>query len=235
MKYSDLISFDPIDTVIQIRDADHPGMAEKLVKTYVMSDHMASAINDRILSQLSLEEVVDNKGVFLVGNYGTGKSHLMSVISAVAQNGGNIKHLKNEKFAEYIKPIAGRFEVLRIEIGAVRTSLRDIITMELEKDLAKRGISYSFPAEDTITSNKDALNDMMGRFEAFMETRVICWSSTSCWTTKEQNRDGPYVDLNFHRTGRVYKNSRFNYMVQESLFDNPAFSLWLRCKGKGQV
>ncbi|MDD2574053.1 MAG: DUF6079 family protein, partial [Firmicutes bacterium] len=81
MKYSELISFDPIETVIQIRDADDPGMAERLVKTYVMSDDMASAINDRILSQLSLEEVVDNKGVFLVGNYGTGKSHLMSVIS----------------------------------------------------------------------------------------------------------------------------------------------------------
>ena len=122
MKYSELISFDPIETVIQIRDADDPCMAEKLVKTYVMSDGMASAINDRIISQLSLEEVVDNKGVFLVGNYGTGKSHLMSVISAIAQDESYIRHLKNQKFAEYIKPIAGRFEVLRIEIGAVRTS-----------------------------------------------------------------------------------------------------------------
>ena len=228
MKYSDLISFDPIDTVIQIRDADEPGMAEKLVKTYVMSDDMASAINDRILSQLSLEEVVDNKGVFLVGNYGTGKSHLMSVISAVAQNGGNIKHLKNEKFAEYIKPIAGRFEVLRIEIGAVRTSLRDIITMELEKDLAKRGISYSFPAEDTITSNKDALNDMMGKFEEVYGNKgYLLVIDELLDYLKSRTEMDLMLDLNFLRElGEFIKNSRFRIIcgVQESLFDNPAFS-----------
>ncbi len=228
MKYSDLISFDPIDTVIQIRDADEPGMAEKLVKTYVMSDDMAAAINDRILSQLSLEEVVDNKGVFLVGNYGTGKSHLMSVISAVAQNGGNIKHLKNEKFAEYIKPIAGRFEVLRIEIGAVRTSLRDIITMELEKDLAKRGISYSFPAEDTITSNKDALNDMMGKFEEVYGNKgYLLVIDELLDYLKSRTEMDLMLDLNFLRElGEFIKNSRFRIIcgVQESLFDNPAFS-----------
>lgn len=228
MKYSDLISFDPIDTVIQIRDADHPGMAEKLVKTYVMSDDMASAINDRILSQLSLEEVVDNKGVFLVGNYGTGKSHLMSVISAIAQDESNIWHLKNKKFAEYTKPIAGRFEVLRIEIGAVRTSLRDIITMELEKDLAKRGISYSFPAEDTITSNKDALNDMMGKLEEVYGNKgYLLVIDELLDYLKSRTEMDLMLDLNFLRElGEFIKNSRFRIIcgVQESLFDNPAFS-----------
>jgi DNA replication protein DnaC len=28
---------------------------------------------------------MDNKGLLVVGNYGTGKSHLMSVISALAE------------------------------------------------------------------------------------------------------------------------------------------------------
>jgi hypothetical protein len=163
-----------------------------------------------------------------VGNYGTGKSHLMSVISAVAQNGGNIKHLKNEKFAEYIKPIAGRFEVLRIEIGAVRTSLRDIITMELEKDLAKRGISYSFPAEDTITSNKDALNDMMGKFEEVYGNKgYLLVIDELLDYLKSRTEMDLMLDLNFLRElGEFIKNSRFRIIcgVQESLFDNPAFS-----------
>ena len=30
----------------------------------------------------------DNEGVLVVGNYGTGKSHLMSVVSAVAEYPG---------------------------------------------------------------------------------------------------------------------------------------------------
>jgi DNA replication protein DnaC len=33
-----------------------------------------------MIDQLQMDEVIDNKGVLVVGNYGTGKSHLMSVI-----------------------------------------------------------------------------------------------------------------------------------------------------------
>ena len=109
MRYGELINFDPIETVIQIKDADDSSKAARLVETYVMSDDMADMINEKILSQLSLDEVIDNKGVFLVGNYGTGKSHLMSVISAIAQDANNLKYLRNKKFAEYMRPIAGRF------------------------------------------------------------------------------------------------------------------------------
>lgn len=175
MKYGQLINFDPIETVIQIKDADDSAKAARLVETYVMSDDMADMINEKILSQLSLDEVIDNKGVFLVGNYGTGKSHLMSVISAIAQDENHLKYARNKKFAEYMRPIAGRFEVLRIEIGAVKTSLRDIVTTELEKDLANRGIHYTFPPADTITSNKQAFNEMMERFEAVLVLKVTFW------------------------------------------------------------
>lgn len=227
-KYGELINFDPIDTVIQIRDADDSAKAVRLIETYVTSDDMAQMINDRILTQLSLDEVIDNKGVFLVGNYGTGKSHLMSVISAIAQDENKIKHLKNKRFADYVKPIAGRFEVLRIEIGAVRTSLRDIITKELEKDLSKRGVSYSFPAEDAITGNKDALNEMMGKFEAVYGAKgYLLVIDELLDYLKSRTQMDLMLDLAFLRElGEFIKNSRFRLIcgVQEALFDNPAFS-----------
>lgn len=228
MKYRDLIRFEPIETVIQIRDADDSARAVKLIKSYVMSDDMAQMINDRILTELNLDEVIDNKGVFLVGNYGTGKSHLMSVISAIAQNADNIKHLKNKKFAEYVKPIAGRFEVLRIEIGAVRTSLRDIITKELEKDLARRGINYTFPPTDTITGNKDALNEMMAKFESVYGTKgYLLVIDELLDYLKSRTQMDLMLDLGFLRElGEFIKNSRFRMIcgVQEALFDNPSFS-----------
>ena len=77
MKYSQLISFNPITTVIQLTDADNIAEEEKLVRSYVMSDDMEKRIADTMLGQLQFEEFSDNKGIFLVGNYGTGKSHLM--------------------------------------------------------------------------------------------------------------------------------------------------------------
>ena len=40
MKYSELIQFDPIETVVQIHEADEVSAAEKLVSTYVISDEI---------------------------------------------------------------------------------------------------------------------------------------------------------------------------------------------------
>ena len=47
-----------------------------------------------------MDEVVDNKGVLVVGNYGTGKSHLMSVISSIAKDADNLQYLQNKNFAK---------------------------------------------------------------------------------------------------------------------------------------
>ncbi|HHV18163.1 MAG TPA: hypothetical protein GXZ27_04815, partial [Thermoanaerobacterales bacterium] len=86
MKYGELVSFDPVESVIKLVEADQPQEALRLVKTYVMSNNMAKTLKDLVIPQLQFEDPFDNKGVFIVGNYGTGKSHLMSVISAVAED-----------------------------------------------------------------------------------------------------------------------------------------------------
>ncbi len=77
MKYSQLISFNPIEDVIQLVTAENKDKAREYVKTYVMSDSMADALQAPMIDQLQMDEVIDNKGVLVVGNYGTGKSHLM--------------------------------------------------------------------------------------------------------------------------------------------------------------
>ena len=81
MKYGDLIQFEQIESVIQLVDAGRPDEAKKLVATYVISDDMAERISKLMVPQLSFDDSVDHKGVLIVGNYGTGKSHLMSVLS----------------------------------------------------------------------------------------------------------------------------------------------------------
>lgn len=228
MKYSELINFNPIETVIELKSAADKEKAKNLVETYVMSDEMADKLNYGLLSQLQLDEVVDNKGVLIVGNYGTGKSHLMSLVSAVANNEEYVKYIRNKKFAEHIKPIAGRFEVLRIETGAVDTSLRNIIINEIEEDLSKRGINYKFPDSSTLTNHKTALSEMMSAFESKYNDKgyliVIDELLDYLKTRKEQQI---MLDLGFLRElGEFIKSSRFRLIcgVQEQLFDNPTFS-----------
>src|SRR5690349_20225376 len=86
MKYGDLIQFEPIETVVQPRHADKQSGARHLVKSYVISDEMAERLNAVVISQLQIDHPADNKGLLVIGNYGTGKSHLMSVVSAVAEH-----------------------------------------------------------------------------------------------------------------------------------------------------
>jgi len=48
MKYSDLIQFEPIETVVQLREADTAADARRLVETFVISDRMACVDGSRI-------------------------------------------------------------------------------------------------------------------------------------------------------------------------------------------
>jgi hypothetical protein len=87
MKYGELIQFEPIESVVQLRDADEATAARQLVQTYVISTEMSEKLVNLVFPQLQFDQPTDNKGLLVVGNYGTGKSHLMSVISALAENG----------------------------------------------------------------------------------------------------------------------------------------------------
>ncbi len=48
MRYGDLIQFEPIESVVQLRDADEAATARQLVDTYVISDEMAEKLNNEL-------------------------------------------------------------------------------------------------------------------------------------------------------------------------------------------
>ena len=166
MKYSELISFNPIEDIIQLTSSGDANKAREYVKTYVMSDAMAENMQATVIDQLQMDEVIDNHGVLVVGNYGTGKSHLMSVISAIASDADNLQYLQNKKFAEAMKPVAGKFEVLRIEIGGVTMSLREILFSFIQDDFDNRGIDFVTPDFSTVRDNKQLIKDMMTAFQS---------------------------------------------------------------------
>lgn len=228
MRYTDIINFNPIESVIQLTDANDRNVATNLVMSYVMSDDMADKLKNSMLSQLQMEDVVDNKGVLLVGNYGTGKSHLMSVISAIALDADIVTYVQNKKFAENAKCIAGYFEVLRIEIGASQMSLRNIILNKVQKDFEARGLSFSFPEEKDIITNKDVLLQMMEIFSSkYPEKGYLIVVDEFLDYLGGRKAQEVKLDLGFMRElGEIIKSTRLRtiFGVQEKLFDNPNFS-----------
>lgn len=226
MHYGDLIQFEPIESVIQLLDANRPNEAKKLVSTYVISDEMAERIAKQMIPQLSFDEAVDHKGVLVVGNYGTGKSHLMSVLSLVAEDAAYVPMIRHPKVAEAADAIAGKFKVHRIEISS-QMSLRDIITQQLEVFLDKHGVSYSFPPADKVVNNKAAFEEMMAAFAEVHPNHGVLLVVDEFLEYLRSRKDHDLVlDLSFLREiGEVTKHLRFRFVagVQEAIFDSSRF------------
>ncbi len=227
MKYGDLIQFEPIESVVQLREADRKDDARRLVETFVISERMADQLGSLVFPHLQFQTPTDNRGLMIVGNYGTGKSHLMAMISAVAEHADMTGCLTNEKVAESAKQIAGRFKVIRAEIGATTMSLRDILCAVLEEGLDGLGVSYQFLSTDDLPESKAAFGEMMSAFQQEYPDHGLLLVLDELLDYLRSRKDQSIVlDLSFLRElGEVSKGTRFRFIsgVQESLFDNPRF------------
>lgn len=229
MKYSELISFKPIESTIQLVEGTKTeNEVKELVQTYVMSDSMAESLQAPVIDQLQMDEVIDNKGVFIVGNYGTGKSHLMSVISAVANDAVNLQYLQNQDFAKRMEPIAGKFEILRLEIGGVTMTLYDILFDYIEEDFQRRGIDFKKPDYSTVRDVKQVIRHMMEDFNAKYPDKgfLIVVDEFLAYLTSRDERQ-LVLDLEVLRAfGEMCSKSNLRIIlgIQEKIFDNPRFS-----------
>lgn len=227
MKYGDLVQFEQIESVIQLLDADRPDEAKKLVTTYVISEDMAERIAKLMIPQLSFDDSVDHKGVLIVGNYGTGKSHLMSVLSLVAQDAAYAPMIRHPKVAEAAASIAGKFKVLRIEVGGLEMPLRQIITRRLQEFLANIGVNYTFPTADQELDNKHSFEEMMGAFEDVYPGQGILLVVDEFLEYLDSRRGHELaLDLAILRQiGEVTKHLKFRFVagVQEAIFDSARF------------
>ena len=228
MKYNELIQFEPIESVVQLRAADGAAAASQLVSTYVISDEMAEKLTALVIPQLQFDQPADNKGLLVVGNYGTGKSHLMSVISVLAENQDLAPSLNNTAVAEAASLVTGKFKVVRTEIGATTMSFRDIIVAELEEHLANMNVSYTFPLASDVTNSKRVFEEMMTAFHQEYPNRGLLLVVDELLDYLRTRKDQELIlDLNFLREiGEVCKDLRFRFIagVQEAIFDSPRFS-----------
>ncbi len=228
MNYQDLVQFHPIESVIQLRDADKSDAAKTLVSTYVISDPMAQRLNELVFPQLQYDQHNDNRGLLIVGNYGTGKSHLMSVVSAVAEDASLADLFANPLVRVAAGTIAGRFKVKRIEIGAVTMGLRDIICGHLQEAMEEWGCPFNFPPADKVRENKTAIEDMMEAFYRKYPNHGLLLVVDELLDYLRSRKDQELIlDLGFLRElGEVCKDNRFRIMagVQEAIFDSQRFA-----------
>jgi hypothetical protein len=227
MKYGELIAFEPIDSVKVLRDADDLTAARRDVETLVVSPRLATQLTDVIFPNLNLDDPRDPKGILVVANYGTGKTHLMSVVSSIAEHADLVESLRSDSVKAAAGPIAGRYEVIRAEIGATQMSLRDIIVTELSDGLRRIGVTFEFPDMTKVTGTKKHLEAMMQAFEEVHGDKGLLFVLDEMLDYLASRRDNELrVDLAVLREiGEICKTTRFRFIggVQEAIFDNPRF------------
>ena len=164
MKYSDLIQFDPIDEIIKFGQLDNEDYREKLVKNFVCSQTFENYIIPQICGKLDLNSTTETKGIQIVGNYGTGKSHLMSLFSIIAENADYLDLVQSEKAKEWLKTIAGKYKVYPFELGN-NQELWEVITFKIDAALEEWGVDYRISDDDSPRSYSEKLELMLAAFE----------------------------------------------------------------------
>ena len=225
MKYNELIHFEPITEVIKLVNSSDVRIAENLVKTFVFSKKMQEDVEEAILKNLLPNPPYETKGIQIVGSYGTGKSHLMSLVSSIAENSELLKYLVADELHDSFKKIAGKYKVLRFEVGTDRP-LKDIVFTQIERYLKKEGMAFEFDEKSNL-SWKELLQKMMAEFEEkFRNKHFLIVIDELLEYLKGRNSHELHNDLMLLRQlGEACDNSRFKIMfgVQELLYRSPEF------------
>lgn len=225
MQYKELIQFEPITSVVKLVNASEKSVAESLVKTFVFSKKMQEDLQEIIIKNLITEPTYETKGIQIVGSYGTGKSHLMSLVSAIAEDNDLVNHIQQEDLKKIFKAIAGKYKVLRFEIGTDRP-LKDIVFAQIERFLHKDGIDFNFD-NDSNFSWKELVQHMMAEFEVkFPDKHFLIVIDELLEYLKGRKPNELNNDLMLLRQlGEACDNSRFKLMfgVQELLYRSPEF------------
>lgn len=227
MKYSDLVQFEPIESVIELRAADASQEALRLVETFVISEGMAEQLTTLVFPHLRYDAPSDNKALLVVGNYGTGKSHLMALISAIAEHPDLAARATHASVAAAAAPVAGKFKVIRMETTSTTMGLRELVCRHLEARLDAMGVGFTFPDAAEVVSNKDDFAEMMAAFhEAHPQHGLLLVLDELLDYLRTRKEQDLIRDLNFLReVGEVCKSTRFRFLsgIQESLFDSGRF------------
>jgi Family of unknown function (DUF6079) len=228
MKYADLFTLNPIETIIELNDADKKEKARKLVSRFVMTPALREAIEDVALPQLDFGSGVEGKGIFVVGNYGTGKSHVMSVLSLIAQDASYLEQLRDPEQREKLRPIAGRYRVRRTELGASTMPLYDAVTQELQALAKQVGFDFHFKGQHEVVNIKTELQRYMSAFDACCPGQGVFYIIDELLEfLRSRGDDLLMLDLPVLRIlGEFCDGSRFVFMagIQQMLFQDRRFN-----------
>ena len=226
MKYQELLNFEPITEVVKFSRTNESDYQRSLLRTFVFSDSIKNHLIPLMIRNLDLTNSKESFGLQVVGNYGTGKSHLMSLVSLIAEDESLLDLVSEQKPKHDLETIAGKFKVLRFELGNTE-SLWEVITYRINKYLADIGVIFSFEGHGP-RSYSDKLLLMMAEFEDKFPNKgfLIVIDEMLAYLKGRSAADKLNQDLAvLQALGQACDKSKFKFMfgVQEMIYHSPEF------------
>ena len=229
LRYSDLISFEPVDDIIKLKESGVLSTAKKLVSSYVVSKAMAAKLEHVIAPNLDLNSPDTPKGVQIVGNYGTGKSHLLSVIGALAEHETlHLEKCEDPSVDASMDSFRGKYVVIRLTIGGTLKHFRDIVFSELQSNLKEMGVVFEVPHLSKVNENITVFSNMMNEFQKkFPNKGLLIIIDELLDYLRSQDNQSRTLTVNFLReAGEFCGDSNFRFIagLQASLFGDSGLS-----------
>jgi hypothetical protein len=226
MKYKDLIDFEPINEVVQFSKTNEEDYQKNLVKTFVFSKSIKNNLIPAIVQNLDFTNTQETFGIQVVGNYGTGKSHLMSLVSLISEDESLLDYVKDQDVKKHLSKISGGFKVLRFELGNTE-SLWEVITYQLEQFLDQNGVDFSFDSKSPDSFQKK-IQLMMAEFEAQYPNKGLMIVIDEMLSYLKSRAEATKLNLDLQvlqALAQASSKTRFKIMfgVQELIYQSPEF------------
>ena len=202
MRYGDLFTLNPITTVIQLNLADQKEEARELVARFVFTPTLAEQFETLLLPQLTFGGQVEGKGIFVVGNYGTGKSHVMSLVSSIAEHADLLGDVRESAWRDKLEPISGKYRVHRCQIAGSTMGLYNLVAKELTDFAANNGFAFEFTPQNQVVNIKVEFKRFQTTFEQHFPNQgvMLVVDELLHYLESRDNDQGLVLDLSILQT-----------------------------------
>lgn len=225
MRIGDLFNFEDIQQVITIGKVKNE---QEMVEKFVISPNLKAELF-QFLEYLTGQKPEDNISVDVIGNYGTGKSHLLSFLSIILSNPDMVQYIQDEEVREEFSKINREFIVVKYELPAQDLSLERIFRRRVKEQLQKNyGIDTSdFDSRTKDLDPKELIDEILSIVKEKYPTKgliVIFDEYSDFLKSKESYKQ--MLDLNFTRQiaeCSISQDFILMLSMQEYIFTNPEY------------
>lgn len=226
MKIKELFDFEYIQRVVEIgKIKDEKDMVER----FVISHNLEQDILE-FLEYLKGNRKEDNISINVIGNYGTGKSHLLAFISLILSKPELIDYIQSERIKNEFAYLNRDFLVVKYELPAIKhKSLASIFFYRVKKQLEEiYGIELrDIDIEKDEKDAKELVEEILFRIKDKFPTNglIVIFDEFSDFIKQKSSEDRQF-DLMFARQlAECSIDSDFILMIsmQEHIFTNPEY------------